>query len=111
MIRVPGQTKPGSTNNRLVELIDLFPTLAECCQVEPPSEFQGRSLVPMFFDPAVGGKELACTVVTRGKDLGKAIRNARYHYTMDDSPRHAETLDLMRYKLTRAESRAIARQS
>lgn len=130
VIRVPGQTKPGSTSNGLVELIDLFPTLAECCQIEPPPELQGRSLVPMFRDPTAVGKDLAYTVVTRGKDLGKAIRTERYHYTqwptgeelydlredpredtnLADSQRHAETVEMMRKNLTHAESMAVARK-
>ncbi|MGB7328616.1 MAG: sulfatase [Rubripirellula sp.] len=130
VIRVPGQTKPGSTSNGLVELIDLYPTLAKCCQIEPPSELQGQSLVPMFRDPAAAGKKIAYTVVTRGKDLGKAIRTDRYRYTqwptgeelydlredpredtnLADSPRHAETVELLRKNLARAESVAVARK-
>jgi arylsulfatase A-like enzyme len=82
VIRVPGQTKPGTRSDGLVELVDLFPTLAELCDVNPPAELQGRSLVPMLRDPDTAGKELAYTVVSRGADLGKAIRTDRYRYTL-----------------------------
>lgn len=129
ILRVPGQTTPASTSEGLVELVDLFPTLAELCDVTPPSELQGQSLVPMLRDPATSGKEFAYTVVTRGKPLGKAIRTQRYRYTLwptgeelydlvDDpreeanlanSRKHATTLEMMRSNLAKAESKAVSR--
>ncbi len=81
VIRVPGQTRAGSSSEGLVELIDLYPSLAELCGIQPPEDLQGESLVPMLRDPKQPGKEVAYTVVTRGKDLGKAIRTDRWHYT------------------------------
>ncbi len=98
VIRVPGQTKPGSSSEGLVELVDLYPTIAELCGVEPPGDLQGRSLVPMLRDPASPGKDIAYTVVRRGNlrlgknapdqyekpliKLGKAIRTDRWRYTL-----------------------------
>lgn len=130
VIRVPGQTKPGSTSQGLVELVDLFPTLAELCDVTPPSELQGQSLTAMLRDPASSGKEFVYTVVMRGDKLGKALRTQRHRYTwwptgeelydlskdpheetnLARSPKHTETLESMRKKLTSAESIAIARR-
>ncbi|MCS7469996.1 sulfatase-like hydrolase/transferase [Stieleria sp. ICT_E10.1] len=86
IIRVPDgigsvTTTPGTSSNGLVELIDLFPTLTELCEITPPTKLQGRSLVGMLKNPQSTGKEVAYTVVTRGQHLGKAIRTQRYHYT------------------------------
>ena len=130
VIRVPGQTTPGSTTEGLVELVDLFPTLAELCNVTPPSELQGRSLAPILRNPDSSGKEVAYTVVTRGTSLGKAIRTPRYRYSLwpageelfdlvDDpreetnlagSPNHSKTLELMRKNLANAETMAVSRR-
>ncbi len=130
VVRVPGQTTPGSISEGLVELVDLFPTLVELCDVTPPADLQGRSIVDMLRDPAVGGKEVAFTVVTRGTNLGKAIRTQRYHYTLwqtgeelydliadpreDENlagvPEYARTLAMMRDHLAKTEVRAMAKK-
>jgi iduronate 2-sulfatase len=126
VIRVPGQTKPGSRSDGLIELVDLFPTLAELCDVPAPENLQGRSLVPMLRDPKAEGKEAVYTVVTRGKTLGKAIRTERWRYALwpdgeelydlendikehrnlAKSRKHATTMTGMRALLVKAESRA-----
>ncbi|MEM0925096.1 MAG: sulfatase [Planctomycetota bacterium] len=85
IIRVPnsvgrGITTPGSASPGLVELIDLYPTIAELCDIKAPSELQGRSLSPMLSDPSAQGKNVAYTVVSRGRELGKAIRTSRFRY-------------------------------
>ena len=120
IIRVPklGSLTPtkGSTSQGLVELVDLFPTLVELCNVQAPKDLQGRSLVSMLRDPKAAGKPLAYTVVTRGNQLGRAIRTERWRYAkwpsgeelydlkvdpaeetnLAHSPQHLSTLKLLR---------------
>ena len=135
IIRVPASisnaaTTPGSSSEGLVELLDLFPTLAELCDVTPPAELQGRSLTTMLREPSSRGKEIAYTVVTRGRELGKAIRTQRYRYALwptgeelydlaadpreetnlAGSANHSKTLEAMRMNLTIAESRAVSKR-
>ncbi|MDV6032953.1 MAG: sulfatase-like hydrolase/transferase [Phycisphaera sp. RhM] len=131
VIRVPpslpdAATTPGSISEGLVELVDLFPTLTELCDVQPPPELQGRSLVSMLRDPTEAGKEIAYTVVSRGEQLGKAIRTQRYRYAwwpggeelydlaedpeenrnLTDTPEHLDTLKSMRRHLAQADHTA-----
>ncbi|TWU44812.1 Arylsulfatase [Rubripirellula tenax] len=130
VIRVPGRTQPGSTSEGLVELVDLFPTLAELCHVPAPAELQGQSLSGMLADPSSNGKEIAYTVVTRGDELGQAIRTQRYHYTwwptgvelydLSTDPdennnlaktlTHQKTLAIMQGKLDEVEAKAGSRK-
>jgi arylsulfatase A-like enzyme len=130
VIRAPGVTTAGSQSEGLVELVDLFPTLTELCEIEPPTELQGRSLVPMLRDPTSAGKTTAYTVVTRGKDLGRAIRTERWRYTawptgeelydlVNDpneennlviSENHLDVLSQMRKQWAAAERKAVAKK-
>jgi len=135
VIRVPksiksGPTTPGATSEGLVELLDLYPTLAELCDVKAPAALQGRSLVPMLRDPAARVKDVAYTVVSRGDKLGKAIRTDRWRYAkwpdgeelydLQNDPRetknlakskpHAATLKDMRAKLAETDARAQSKR-
>lgn len=128
VVRVPGLTQAKSISEGLVELVDFFPTLAELCKVTPPQELQGTSFVPMLRNPQAAGKEFVYTVVVRGKELGKAIRTARWRYTrwpvgeelydhesdpeeetnLVASDKHSDTLRTMRASLSQMEKKAAS---
>jgi arylsulfatase A-like enzyme len=93
IVRVPGLAR-GAQARGLVEMLDLFPTLAELCSVKPPTHLQGRSFAPMLRDPSAPGKEWAYTVVRRGETLGTAIRFDRWRYTEWGKPELNELYDL-----------------
>ncbi len=43
--------RAGEACSRVVEFIDLFPTLCDLCGITPPPGLSGRSLVPLLNDP------------------------------------------------------------
>ena len=47
MLRGPGGFEGGRVSDALVSHIDLFPTLCELLEIEPPAWLQGRSLLPL----------------------------------------------------------------
>lgn len=81
--------KPGQRTKALVELLDLYPTLADLCELRAPCEVEGVSLVPLLSDQNARGKELALTQTPRPnyprgkrpKVMGYSIRTQRYRYT------------------------------
>ena len=94
IVRVPNLTRTGRISTQLVELVDIFPTLAELCGVTPPANLQGRSFLPVLKDPAARGKNYAYTVVKRGQELGWAVRFDRWRYTEWVTPDQNELYDL-----------------
>ncbi len=83
LIVAPGQTH-GAKTDALVELLDLYPTLAEFCSLTPPSNLEGQSLLPLLKNPAGPGKEFAVTQHPHPRvkptAMGYALRTARYRY-------------------------------
>jgi len=76
----PG-AKPGVARG-LVEFVDIYPTVAEFCGVNPPANLAGQSLRPLLDDPAKPGKSAAFTLVTRGpQQRGDTVRTDRWRYT------------------------------
>lgn len=64
LIAVPGITK-GEAAAAPVSHVDIYPTLTELCGLNPPSNLQGQSLVPILHDPKTTGRNWALTQVTR----------------------------------------------
>lgn len=81
--------KAGQRTDALVELLDLYPTLAELCGLEVPDAVEGASLVPVLSDPDARVKSFALTQTPRPnyprgklpKVMGYSIRTERYRYT------------------------------
>jgi hypothetical protein len=95
-VKVPGHGKPGSVSPRLVEFVDLFPTLAELCGVKTPPNLEGTSFVPLLSQPDRPWKRGAFTVVTRGENtVARTVRSERFRYTEWNSPDVCELYDLV----------------
>jgi iduronate 2-sulfatase len=111
VIAAPGVSKPGTTAAAPVGLIDLYPTLAELCDVKPADNIQGQSLVPMLRDVSVTGRGWTLSEVQRGgggggkrkgaspnvggdgeRVMGYTLRTQRWRYTEWDEGRKGREL-------------------
>lgn len=82
MIRAPGGPGNGQSCFRTVELLDLYPTLADLCGLTPPANIEGKSLRPLLEKPANEWSRPAITQVQRGPNaFGWSVRTERYRYT------------------------------
>jgi iduronate 2-sulfatase len=81
IVHAPGLTKAGTRSEAMVELIDIYPTLAQLTGLTPPGHLQGASLRPLLDHPErLGKKKYAYSIVTRGKEMGYSLRNQKWRY-------------------------------
>ena len=88
LIADPGQ-EAGKTE-ALVELVDIYPTLVELCELPIGSQLEGQSLVPLLKDPDQPWAESAMSQyprakkgnrhIRRGDFMGYTIRTRDYRY-------------------------------
>ena len=78
---IPGNKAGGKICRRPVELIDIYPTLAELAGLTPPSGLQGYSLSSLLKNPNAKWKHPAFTQVQRGKIPGHSVRTEKWRFT------------------------------
>lgn len=82
MMRVPGMKNANRQSNALVELVDLFPTLAALCNLNFTGPLQGTSMVPLLEDPALAWKKAVFSSFPRKNNtvMAYTVRTGRYRY-------------------------------
>ena len=94
IIVAPGAKGNGRSCARTVELVDLYPTLADLAGLEAPKGLEGASLRPLLDDPARAWERPAFTQVQRGGFPGYSVRTERWRYVeWDDGAKGAELFD------------------
>ncbi|HXH98751.1 MAG TPA: sulfatase [Sphingobacteriaceae bacterium] len=86
IISVPGGLK-GKISERTVGLIDIYPTLADVCNLQVKQKLSGVSLKPLLKNPNVKWNRPAFTQVARSSFMGRSMRTERYRYTEWDEGR------------------------
>jgi iduronate 2-sulfatase len=88
IIRAPGAKGNGHSCSRIVEFIDIYPTLAELASLTPPAKIDGRSIRQLLNDPAQKWDHPAITQILRPADdrlptqvMGRTIRTERWRFT------------------------------
>lgn len=88
MVHVPGMRSGGRTCDRLVEFVDIYPTLCEACGIATPEQLEGTSAMPLLEDPGLVWKKAAFNQITRPyladqdwEQMGYSMRTDRYRYS------------------------------
>ncbi len=82
LIAAPGAKGNGKATQRVVELIDVYPTLASLCGLTPPAYLQGTDLTPLLNNPKEKWDRPAFTQVMRSRSIeGRSVRTERWRYT------------------------------
>jgi len=122
ILSVPGQQNAGRECGRLVELVDVYPTLADVCGLKTPVGVEGISMQPLLLEPNRPWKHAIFSQYPRDRNshrhrshgdiMGYAVRTERYRYV---EWREWETKDIVARELydhtvDPRESRNIANQ-
>ena len=78
IVSLPGQELLGTQSDALVELVDIFPTLCDACQIPILPELEGLSMLPVIEQPTRPWK----TAAFSQRNHGSSIRTDRYRYTV-----------------------------
>jgi len=90
IVSAPGRQTAGAHSDRLVEFVDIYPTLCELAGLAIPRDLDGTSMVPLLRDPRRPWKKAVFSQFLRegiwkapdGKTyMGYSIRTERYRYT------------------------------
>lgn len=85
LIAAPGLPAAGRQTDALVELVDVYPTLAELCKLPLPAHLEGTSLLPLLRDPSRAVKRAAFSQYPRHVNgqvlMGYSMRTDRYRLT------------------------------
>ncbi len=82
IISAPGAHGNGHASTRIVESLDIYPTLVELCGLPPQSEIEGASLAPLLHDPRATWDKPGFSVWSEdGHTLhGVAVRTEKWRY-------------------------------
>ena len=94
----PGVAAKGRSSSRVVEFLDVYPTLADLTRLSAPSGLHGRSLKPLLDNPNAAWNHPAFTQVRRGGGanafMGYSVRTDKWRYTeWDGGKRGVELYD------------------
>src|SRR6185436_6500118 len=82
IIAAPGVKGNGESSPRIVESLDIYPTLVELCGLPKQKEIEGASLSPLLKQPAAKWDKPAYSIWSEdGKMLhGVAVRTEQWRY-------------------------------
>jgi arylsulfatase A-like enzyme len=80
LISAPGFAGNGRTCDRIVESIDIYPTLADICGLPLPLGIEGKSLTTLLADPGAEWHRPAYSFTVINGAFGRAVRTGRWRY-------------------------------
>ena len=93
IISVPGK-KPAVCDS-FVELLDLYPTTAALCGLEPPDRLQGKDISPLLDDPTASVRDAAFSVAPMRKGFLLREKDWAYIQYEEDASKGIELFDMV----------------
>jgi len=85
LLHVPGQPNAGVATDKLVEFVDIYPTLAAACNLPIPKHCEGTSIMPLVRNPSAQWKTAAFSQfrknINKVSCMGYTMRTDQFRYT------------------------------
>ncbi|MBN8730981.1 MAG: sulfatase [Acidobacteria bacterium] len=95
LLIAPPRFGRGFRSGTVVELLDVYPTVAGLCGLKPPANIEGEDLRRAMAGADVRWQRAAYTQYPRGKRMGRSVTDGRYRYTEWSMPEQApEAIEL-----------------
>ena len=88
----PRKPTGGQVSKRVVQYLDMYPTLVDLCGLPKAPWTEGTPLTPLLNNPQAPWDHPAYTVQTRNWTLGRSVRDERWRYTEWDEGRAGAAL-------------------
>ena len=98
IFRLPAKENAGTKVATPVELTDIMPTLCDVANIKTPSNAEGESLLPLFFNPEADFRPFALTQYAR-KEMAYSIRTKEWRYTEYVNKKSYETIEQELYRI------------
>lgn len=90
LIDFPGHTKPNTTTNAMVTLIDFLPTMMQAAGAEPPADIDGRSFLDVIDGQTDVHRQEIYAAHTGDREMNHApmrcVRSDRFKYIQNLAP-------------------------
>ena len=80
LMRTPDMQAKGESTNRLVEYIDIYPSVCEAAGLPKPDHLMGKSFTPLLDNPDQPWKKGAISQWPKRDMMGYSLRTERYRY-------------------------------
>jgi uncharacterized sulfatase len=92
----PRRKQRGKVSKAMVEMVDIYPTLADLAGLAKPPHLEGTSFAPLLDNPGRAWKKAAFSEMRDGQLMGRSLRTPSYRYIewrMGDGPAEEELYD------------------
>lgn len=109
IIRAPGYPA-GTRIAGLVEVVDIYPTLAELAGLPLPAHLEGDSFVPLLREPGRAWKQAVFTQCRRENEdwAGYSVRTGEYRLTRWSQPGEPDAFELYDHRVDPEENKNLA---
>lgn len=94
IIKTPGLISPGRASNSIVETVDIFPTLADLCELPAPGYLEGETIKPAIIDPEQEIKKYSIGERNAWGVYGTTVRNRDYRLMVWRDNSTGDTLEI-----------------